>query len=70
MDEISAEGCLAVLERAGLRDEVMRSLLGAIQGSLSRRAGDIRIGALLFEKNGFLGMTEEAEKIVEGWRNG
>ena len=68
MDQVSSEGCLAVLDRAGLKDAVTRSLLFAIQASLSRRAGDMRIGALLFSDDGFLGMTGEAEKLLEGWR--
>ena len=70
MAEVSTEGCLGVLERAGLRDTVLDSLLRAIQEALTHRGGEIRIGALLFSNGGFLGLTEGAEKILEGWRQG
>ena len=70
MAEVSTEGCLGVLERAGLRDTVLDSLLRAIQEALTHRGGEMRIGALLFSNGGFLGLTEGAEKILEGWRQG
>ena len=69
MQEVSTEGCLAVLERAGLREKVTESLLSAIQEALSRRCGEMRAGALLFSNSfGLLGMTTEAEKQLEHWR--
>jgi cobalt-precorrin-5B (C1)-methyltransferase len=69
MGEVSTEGCLAVLERAGLREKVTKSLLSAIQETLSRRCGQMRAGALLFSNSfGLLGMTAEAEKELEHWR--
>ena len=70
MAEVTTEGCLDVLERAGLRDAVLDSLSCAIQEALAHRGGGMRIGALLFSNGGFLGMTEEAEMILEGWRQG
>ena len=69
MEEVTTDGCLAVLDRAGLRDAVMQSLLHAIQEQLSRRAGDMRIGALLFSNEaGFLGLTAGAEELLTEWR--
>ena len=69
MDEVSSDGCLRVLEEAGLRDRVMASLLRAVQASLSRRAGEMRIGALLFSnERGALGTTEEAKAMLDEWR--
>ena len=69
MDEVSSDGCLAVLKRAGLKDAVMESLLRAVQTALSRRADGMRIGALLFSQTeGLLGLTEEAETMLAEWR--
>ena len=72
MEEVSTDGCLAVLERAGLRQAVLQSLLVAIQVHLDRRAaGALQIGALLFSnESGLLGMTGEAELILKQWRTG
>jgi hypothetical protein len=64
MDEVSTEGCLTVLDRAGLQGPVMDSLLAAIQTALTRRAGDMRIGALLFSSGGLLGLTEEGKTLI------
>ena len=69
MAEVTTEGCLTVLARAGLRERVMESLLGAIQEQLSRRAGEMKIGALLFSSEaGFLGLTEGAAELLAEWR--
>lgn len=69
MDEVTTDGCLSVLDRAGLRDAVMQSILHAIQEHLSRRAGDMHIGALLFSNEaGFLGLTSGAEELLTEWR--
>ena len=72
MEEVSTDGCLAILERAGLRQAVLQSLLAAIQEHLDRRAaGALQIGALLFSnESGLLGMTGEAELILKQWRTG
>ena len=70
MDEVTTDGCLAVLDRARLRDAVMQSLLHAIQEQLSRRAGDMRIGALLFSnETGLLGLTDPAREMLREWRD-
>ena len=69
MAEVSSEGCLAVLDRAGLRESVTESLLCAIQEALTRRAGDMRIGALLFSGNKEpTGLTTGAKELMAEWR--
>ncbi len=69
MREVSSDGCLRVLEEAGLRDAVLQSLLEAVQRQLSRRASGMRTGALLFSREaGFLGLTEEADALLREWR--
>jgi hypothetical protein len=69
MDEVTSDGCLTVLDHAGLRDKVMESLLRAIQEYLARRAGDMRIGALLFSSEaGLLGLTDTARELLDEWR--
>ena len=69
MREVSTDGCLAVLDRAGLREPVMESLLSAIQTQLARRADGMRIGALLFSREaGLLGLTKEAARLLRKWR--
>ena len=72
MEEVSTDGCLAVLEKAGLKESVMESLLFAIQEHLDRRAaGALKIGALLFSnESGLLGMTDQAASILRQWRTG
>lgn len=69
MDEVTTDGCLRVLDHAGMRDEVMQSLLHAVQEHLARRAGEMRIGALLFSNEaGILGLTEGAAELLTEWR--
>ena len=69
MAEVSSEGCLAVLDRAGLRESVIESLLCAIQEALTQRAGDMRIGALLFSGDKDLtGLTAGAKELMDTWR--
>ena len=71
MAEVSSEGCLAVLDRAGLRESVTESLLCAVQEALTRRAGDMRIGALLFSGDKDLtGLTAGAKELMDKWRKG
>ncbi len=69
MGEVSAEGCLGVLRRAGLLDAVTESLLAAIREALARRAGEMRCGALLFAEGGdYLALTPEAGRLLTEWR--
>ena len=67
MEQVSTDGCLALLAEAGLREPVMESLLAAMQRHLDRRAGGpIRLGALCFSNEyGFLGMTEGAKELLK-----
>lgn len=70
MDAASADGCIAVLDRAGLREAVLADMLDAIQRHLTRRAaGAYQVGAVVFSNAyGPLGQTEAVEKIMEGWK--
>ena len=65
MEQVSADGCLAVLEKACLREAVMESLLPEIQAHLDRRAGGaLRIGAILFSNvYGLLGETAGVKEL-------
>ena len=67
MEQVSTDGCLALLEEAGLRESVMESLLAAMQRHLDRRGGgQIRLGALCFSNEyGFLGMSEGAKELLK-----
>ena len=70
MDSATADQCLSVLERAGLREPVMDSLLEAVQRHLERRAAEqFPVGAVLFSNQyGLLGMTRGAKEILEAWQ--
>lgn len=70
MDSATADQCLSVLERAGLREPVMDSLLEAVQRHLERRAAEqFSVGAVLFSNQyGLLGMTRGAKEILEAWQ--
>ena len=65
----SADGCIALLDEAGLREAVMAGLLEAIQVHLDRRAaGAFQVGAVLFTNQyGLLGKTSGAEEILTEW---
>ncbi|MCR5825675.1 MAG: cobalt-precorrin-5B (C(1))-methyltransferase CbiD [Oscillospiraceae bacterium] len=71
MDAATTDACLALLDGAGLRAPVLKSLLAAMQRHLDRRTGQaLRAGAVLFSNEyGLLGMTETAEAILKDWRN-
>ena len=68
MEQVSCDGCLTLLQEAGLKEPVMESLLEQMQICLDRRAaGALQIGALCFSaKFGFLGMTGVARELLEG----
>ena len=70
MDSATADQCLAVLDRAGLRAAVMSSLLEAVQRLLDRRAaGQFAVGAVTFSNQyGLLGMTRGAKEILNTWQ--
>jgi len=69
MGAATADACVAILDREGLRRPVLDSLLAAIQRRLDRRAaGTFRTGAVLFSNEyGPLGQTAGAAEILERW---
>ena len=70
MEAPSADGCIALLDGAGLWEPVMESLLSAIQVHLDRRAaGAFRTGAVLFSNQyGLLGLTRGGEELFNEWK--
>ena len=69
MDAATTDACVELLDRAGLREQVMDSLLSAIQLHLERRAaGAYDIGSVIFSNvYGLLGRTGRAKEILERW---
>jgi len=69
MEAVTADACLGLLDAAGLREAVLKSLLAAIQRHLDRRAsGRLKVGAVLFSNTyGGLGATAEAERMRKEW---
>ena len=69
MEQISTDGCLAVLEEAGLKAAVLESLLLKIQTVLDRRSSKMyRVGAVLFSNLlGELGSTSVANELLSLW---
>ena len=69
MDCATADACLEELDRAGLREKVMTSLLDRIQDHLTRRVGEgCSAGAVVFSNEfGYLGRTKRAEEILTIW---
>ena len=65
-DAATTDACIGILDRAGLRDEVMTRLIRRIEMYLSRRAaGAFRSGAIVFSNRfGFLGEMEGAKAII------
>ena len=70
MDAATTDACLDILDAAQLREPVMASLLTAIQLHLDRRAaGAFKVGAVLFSnRNGPLGQTKTADKLLKLWK--
>lgn len=66
----TADACLDLLDKAGLRQAVLDRLLAAIAAHLQRRAGETcRAGALLFSNQyGLLGLTDTAKEILAQWK--
>ncbi len=71
MDAATTDACIELLDRAGLKDQVINSILQAVQKKLDHRAsGAYRIGALMFSNvYGMLGMTETANEILQEWED-
>lgn len=66
---INTDRMLDVLEREGLREAVMQSILAAIEKHVAGRIGDaMRFGVIVFsEKYGYLGQTSDAERELNKW---
>ena len=69
MASATTDGCIALLDTAGLRQPVIESLLSSVQTHLDRRVqGAYRTGAVLFSNRyGYLGQTGQAKIIMEEW---
>lgn len=67
----TTDGCLEVLDQAGLREAVLSSLLAAIQEHLARRFGpEGTVGAVLFSNQyGLLGLTPKGKELTDTWNN-
>jgi cobalt-precorrin-5B (C1)-methyltransferase len=67
MNAVSTDSCIDILDRKGLREPVISSLLIKIQEQLTRRAGNgVEIGAVMFSNvYGLLGQTDSAAKLIE-----
>lgn len=65
----TTDGAVRVLDRAGLRQPALASLLDAIQRHLERRAGGaFQVGAIVFSNEyGVLGQTKTVEEIIRLW---
>ena len=70
MDAATTDACLDILTAVNLKQTVMASLLQAIQLHLDRRAAEaFTVGAVLFSnQNGPLGQTQQAEKLLQSWK--
>lgn len=69
LEAAAADACVAILDREGLRQAVLDSLLQAIQSHLERRAaGAFSVGAVVFSNEyGLLGLTDKGSEILEEW---
>lgn len=70
MDAATTDACIAVLDKAGMRQPVLDSMVVAIEQHLEHRvAGAYQIGAILFSNEyGLLGQTKGAKEIMDGWK--
>ena len=71
MGAATTDACMEILDKAGMREPVLSSLLDAIQLHLDRRsAGAFRVGAVLFSnQHGPLGETKTAKELMQKWQN-
>lgn len=67
---INTDRMLDVVEREGLREAVMQSILAAIEKHVAGRIGDaMRFGVIVFsEKYGYLGQTSDADNVLDVFR--
>lgn len=66
-DCINTDRMLDVLEREGLREVVMQSILAAIEKHVAGRVGNtMRFGVVVFsEKYGYLGQTKNSDMVLD-----
>ena len=69
MDAATTDACIEILDEAGIRGEVVESIMRAVQQKLEHRVkGNYRIGAVMFSNvYGQLGITEEGKDILSNW---
>lgn len=69
MEAATTDSCIEILDKAGLRDRIMESVLKAVQVNIQRRAGEeITIGAVTYSNvYGWLGETDEAGDLRKKW---
>ena len=67
MDSAMTDDMLSILEKAGLRETVMKSITDKIEFHLSNRhLGQMKAAAVTFSKvTGMLGCTEHSEEILQ-----
>ncbi len=70
MTAATTDACIDILDKEGLRDPVLQSLLIAIQQHLEHRVREkYQIGAVLFSNvYGLLGQTNQAKEITDTWK--
>ena len=69
MNAATTDAAIEILDKAGLRDQVIKSILSKVQEKLEHRVlGAYEIGAVTFSNvYGYLGETEEAKAIIKSW---
>lgn len=67
MDSVTTDEVINILKKNELYDSTMESILEKVEYHLKQRCyGELPIGAILFSKeHGILGMTKEAERLVQ-----
>ncbi len=70
MDAPTTDRALELLERQGIREPVIGSLLQKMEEHLNHRAGQMRTGAILFSsQSGLLGQTSKAPELLKEFKN-
>ena len=69
MDAATTDAAIEILDKEGLREKVIASILRKVQEKLEHRVlGAYEIGAVTFSNvYGYLGETEEAKGIIDSW---
>ena len=70
MDAATTDACIEALDKAGIREAVIESILSAVQERLERRSeSNYEIGALTFSNvYGVLGYTYKGKELVDTWK--